>query len=205
MALAFVLAVLSLHDVPVSSLRREALALVGKAGVGFASLALTRDRALAAPPIAVIEEQLGYLPFVDGSGRTMYAPSRVFDNSTPQAIELAKHLKRVGATFYGAFWCPHCRNQRKLFGKEALQLVHYVECDPRGLGHKLGVCTREGIDGYPTWVIGDKRISGERPLADLAALSDFRGVFDPRAEPSAAARSPPGSEPCLPGARLAGR
>ncbi|MFM7713642.1 MAG: hypothetical protein ACKO7A_13315, partial [Microcystis sp.] len=34
-------------------------------------------------------------------------------------IALAKHLKAIGAKEYGAFWCPHCYDQKQLFGKEA--------------------------------------------------------------------------------------
>ena len=30
--------------------------------------------------------------------------------------EFAQCLKDKGATFYGAFWCPHCQAQKKLFG-----------------------------------------------------------------------------------------
>lgn len=187
-----VLAVLGLRGGPLS--RRELLA---QAGAGLASLVVARDAARAAPPIAVIEEQLGYLPLVDDRGKTVYVPSRVFDSSTPQAIELAKHLKREGAIFYGAYWCPHCRNQRRLFGKQALQLVNYVECDARGLGSNVKACQRADIDGYPTWVIGKRRISGERPLAELATLSGFPGRFDPNIEPSAALTQAGG--PCAPG------
>lgn len=196
MAAMFLTAALALQVGPLGSSRRQALALAGRTGAGLTSLLLAREAARAAPPIAVIEEQLGYLPFVDGGGRTVYVPSRVFDSSTPQAVELAKHLKRVGATFYGAYWCPHCRNQRRLFGKEALQLVNYVECDPRGAGANAKVCQRAAVDGYPTWMIGDKRISGEHPLSELAAFSGFAGRFDPAVEPAAAAQ--PGG-PCAPG------
>ncbi|KAJ1627926.1 hypothetical protein T492DRAFT_841987 [Pavlovales sp. CCMP2436] len=173
---------------PAGPSRRELLAVAGShVTAGLAAFALARETAGAAPPISVIEEQLGYLPVIDGRGKTVYTPSRVFDSSTPQALELAKHLKREGATFYGAFWCPHCRNQRRYFGKEALGFVNYVECDARGIGSKANVCARAAVDGYPTWMIGKKRISGERSLADLAQFSNFPGVFDPSIEPGAGA------------------
>lgn len=173
--------------------RRDALALVGRATGGYAALALGTEAAHAAPPIAVIEEQLGYLPVIDGAGRRVFAPARVFEPSTAQALELAKHLKRVGATFYGAYWCPHCKNQRRMFGQEGLKMVKYVECDPRGLGYKSGVCERAAVDGYPMWVVGKRRISGERPLADLAIFSEFPGAFDQALEPAPAM---PGGVPC---------
>jgi thiol-disulfide isomerase/thioredoxin len=31
--------------------------------------------------------------------------------------EFAECLKSKGAVFYGAFWCPHCQDQKKLFGR----------------------------------------------------------------------------------------
>ncbi|HEY4504811.1 MAG TPA: hypothetical protein VJI73_03495, partial [Candidatus Paceibacterota bacterium] len=45
----------------------------------------------------------------------------VFDRqatSGPGELDaFANCLKDRGAIFYGAFWCPHCANQKKLFGK----------------------------------------------------------------------------------------
>jgi thiol-disulfide isomerase/thioredoxin len=38
---------------------------------------------------------------------------------------LASCLKEKGAVFYGAFWCPHCQNQKAMFGKSA-KLLPYV-------------------------------------------------------------------------------
>lgn len=34
---------------------------------------------------------------------------------------------------YGAFWCPHCEDQREAFGREAMADFPYVECFPDGL------------------------------------------------------------------------
>ena len=77
-------------------------------------------------------------------------------------------LKDNGATFYGAFWCPHCQAQKALFGRSA-RLLPYVECStPDGQG-QLEVCNNAGVEGYPTWVFGDKtRESGELSLEHLS-------------------------------------
>ena len=32
----------------------------------------------------------------------------------------AQCLKTQGVLFYGAFWCPHCQNQKALFGFSVL-------------------------------------------------------------------------------------
>src|SRR3989344_8083454 len=41
--------------------------------------------------------------------------------------EFARCLKDRGAIFYGAFWCPHCQNQKTMFGRSS-RLLPYVEC-----------------------------------------------------------------------------
>lgn len=77
-------------------------------------------------------------------------------------------LKDSGAVFYGAYWCSHCQNQKKLFGASE-KLLPYVECStPDGKG-QLQVCKDKKIEGYPTWEFKDEsRMSGEISLEVLA-------------------------------------
>jgi thiol-disulfide isomerase/thioredoxin len=77
-------------------------------------------------------------------------------------------LKEKGAVFYGAFWCPHCQNQKKVFGKSA-KFLPYVECStPDGRG-QIALCQQKKIDGYPTWEFADgSREIGEVSLQKLA-------------------------------------
>ena len=49
-------------------------------------------------------------------------------DSSPQALELTKYLKSIGAKFYGAWTCPACFKQMNLFGRQAGADVTYVEC-----------------------------------------------------------------------------
>ena len=82
---------------------------------------------------------------------------------------LAQCIKDSGATFYGAFWCPHCQAQKAEFGKSA-KLLPYVECStPDGQG-QLQVCKDAGVTSYPTWKFANSTttLTGEIPLADLA-------------------------------------
>ncbi len=66
----------------------------------------------------------------------------------------AQCIKDSGATFYGAFWCPHCQAQKKAFGSSA-HLLPYVECStPDGNG-QTQVCIDKGIKSYPTWFTKD--------------------------------------------------
>lgn len=84
---------------------------------------------------------------------------------------LAQCLKDNKVTFYGAFWCPHCQNQKALFGKSA-RLLPYVECstvDGRG---QTDVCKEKNIQSYPTWVFPDgSQETGEVALGKLAEKS----------------------------------
>src|SRR5205814_3696121 len=51
----------------------------------------------------------------------------------PIARALADHLSATGAKMYGAFWCPHCQQQKELFGRSVTRLP-YIECSPNGQG-----------------------------------------------------------------------
>ncbi len=85
--------------------------------------------------------------------------------------EFAQCLTDSGAKMYGAYWCPHCANQKKLFGS-SFSFVDYIECDPRGDNANPAACEAAGIQGYPTWIFGDGTVrSGELPLRTLASIS----------------------------------
>ncbi len=67
---------------------------------------------------------------------------------------LASCLGEKGVTFYGAFWCPHCQEQKQLFGKSA-KLLPYVECSTPDGKAQTAICISKKIDGYPTWEFAD--------------------------------------------------
>ncbi len=93
-------------------------------------------------------------------------------------IELARHLSNIGAKEYGAFWCPHCHEQKELFGKEAAALINYVECDPRGKNGKPELCKKAEIKGFPTWKMNGQTYEGVQPLEKLANLTGYKGRRD---------------------------
>jgi len=101
-----------------------------------------------------------------------YAASAPVSAEQTYAAGLAKHLAATGARFYGAYWCPHCTDQKTMFG-HAASLLPYVECDPRSPAGQPGVCVAAGIRAYPTWDINGKRYEGVLSLADLARLSGY--------------------------------
>lgn len=91
--------------------------------------------------------------------------------STPGQFDtLAQCLTDKGVTFYGAFWCPHCQEQKASFGKSA-KLLPYFECStPDGSG-QLPACREKGIEGYPTWVFADGSKKSE--VLTPAALAEI--------------------------------
>mmetsp|Transcript_39230 Transcript_39230/g.82501 ORF Transcript_39230/g.82501 Transcript_39230/m.82501 type:complete len:265 (+) Transcript_39230:2483-3277(+) len=135
----------------------------------------SQQPANAAPPFAIMEEELGYFPVTDErTGQTLMVPSRPKRHSTDQAIELAQYLSSQKTIMYGAFWCPHCSRQKELFGKEAWALITYVECSPKGYRGQYAACLAKGVDGYPTWKFGNgKEQGGEMELVDIAKMSGF--------------------------------
>lgn len=75
----------------------------------------------------------------------------------------AKCIASKDTVVYGAYWCPHCQNQKKMFGS-AFQYVPYVECT-----QETAKCAAKGIDGYPTWIFQDgSRIAGEMSFQELS-------------------------------------
>lgn len=95
--------------------------------------------------------------------------------SGPAEIALAEHLTAIGAKEYGAYWCPHCFQQKQLFGKEAFAKVPYVECAPDGLNSQTKACQEADVKAFPTWIIKGKTYSGVQSLEKLAELSGYTG------------------------------
>lgn len=79
----------------------------------------------------------------------------------------AQCLADAGATFYGAYWCPHCQAQKALF--ENSSKLPYVECSTPGGQGQTQICIEKKIEGYPTWEFADgSRLGGEQTLEALA-------------------------------------
>ena len=94
------------------------------------------------------------------------------EGATPYQLALARHLAQSKAVFYGAFWCPHCQEQKHKFGGAAAVLP-YVECDPKGTNAQTERCERAGVRVFPTWEIGGSRREGVQSLEALAEASGY--------------------------------
>lgn len=91
----------------------------------------------------------------------------------PALRELAVHLSESGAKMYGASWCPHCQEQKAMFGAAARRLP-YIECSTGGQGSpQTQECRDANIRNYPTWVInGTRRVEVMTPQ-QLAEVTKF--------------------------------
>lgn len=97
------------------------------------------------------------------SGETGTTGPVVADATT---AALAQCLTDSGAKFYGAYWCPHCNDQKAMFA-DAVKDIPYVECE-----ENAAECQAAGITGYPTWIFADGTVAqGAQPLERLASLS----------------------------------
>lgn len=82
--------------------------------------------------------------------------------------QFAQCIADSGATFYGAFWCPHCQAQKKMFGSSA-KLLPYVECSTPDGNSQTQICIDKNVSSYPTWEFPDgSRLTGEVALEVLA-------------------------------------
>ena len=105
-------------------------------------------------------------------------PPSVIAISSPEKIKLAEHLTKEGAVMYNAYWCPHCHDQKEMFGKEAAEKLNLVECAQDGYNNKRELCEAKGITGFPTWEINGSLESGVKSLKELAELSNYKNTKD---------------------------
>jgi hypothetical protein len=90
----------------------------------------------------------------------------------------ARCLSDRGVKMYGAWWCPHCVEQKEKF-RASFEYAPYVECGVKGdLKGRNPVCLDAGIKGFPTWQFPPTGERVERVLS-LEQLSDRTGCSLP--------------------------
>ena len=62
----------------------------------------------------------------------------------------AQCLAGKQAKMYGAYWCPHCAEQKEMLGA-SFQYVPYVECGIQGSREESEACIQVGVKHFPTW------------------------------------------------------
>lgn len=83
----------------------------------------------------------------------------------PKLDSFVQCLATKKLVMYGAYWCPHCQNQKKLLGDS--QYIPYVECTV-----EIKKCQDLGVNSYPTWIDANgQRYDGEQSLQKLSQIS----------------------------------
>jgi hypothetical protein len=88
----------------------------------------------------------------------------------------AKCLATKQARMYGLYWCPHCIEQKEMFG-EAFHYVPYVECAIKGSSEMVPACKIAGVKLFPSWQFGED--PPKEGVLSLEALSDKTGCSLP--------------------------
>jgi uncharacterized membrane protein len=139
---------------------------------------LVTTLAIYAPDNSVTAE--GYA-ITDKAGRAEYYVS---SQSGEAETALAKHLKTSGASLYTSYTCPHCCEQKQLFGQQATTELPNNECNPNGKNANEALCRKDFKEaeeqtkqqpGFPAWKINGKYYFGVQKLGELAKLSGYQG------------------------------
>jgi hypothetical protein len=82
----------------------------------------------------------------------------------------ARCLTQKGVKMFGAYWCPHCSDQKAMFDA-SFKYAPYIECGVQGNTSKMTeTCAEAGIKHFPTWQFPPtgERVEGAIPLDDLS-------------------------------------
>tara|TARA_A100001035_G_scaffold158003_1_gene124983 strand:+ start:186 stop:1121 length:936 start_codon:yes stop_codon:yes gene_type:complete len=112
---------------------------------------------------------------IDVTNLTENASPKITTSSSPQKIKFAQFLRENNVVMYSAYWCPHCHDQKQLFGKGAVEKLKIVECAKDGKDNQYELCQTKGISGFPSWEINGEILSGTRDLNDLATRTGYQG------------------------------
>jgi hypothetical protein len=80
----------------------------------------------------------------------------------------AQCLATKQAKMYGLYWCPHCLEQKEMFGA-SFHYVPYVECAIKGSSEMAPECKVAGLKLFPSWQFGTgPPKEGVLPLEELS-------------------------------------
>lgn len=83
--------------------------------------------------------------------------------------DFAKCLSSKQVKMYGAYWCPHCAEQKEEFGK-SFRYVNYVECAIKDSRELTPACKAANVQHFPSWqfAMGQPLVEGKFPLQELS-------------------------------------
>jgi hypothetical protein len=90
--------------------------------------------------------------------------------------KFAQCLATKQAKMYGLYWCPHCIEQKEMFG-ESFHYVNYEECAVKGSTEMAPQCKIAGVKLFPSWQFADE--PPKEGVLSLEALSDKTGCSLP--------------------------
>lgn len=86
--------------------------------------------------------------------------------------DFAKCLNEKGLKLYGASWCPHCQEQKQMFGSSQ-KYLNYVECSTPDGKSQSEICANNNVTSYPTWELSNgTRLVGEQTFEELSLVSE---------------------------------
>lgn len=88
----------------------------------------------------------------------------------------AQCLASKHARMYGLYWCPHCIEQKEMFGA-SFHNVPYVECAIKGSSEMAPECRAAGLKLFPSWQFGAE--APKEGVLSLEALSEKTGCSLP--------------------------
>lgn len=89
----------------------------------------------------------------------------------------AKCVASKHARMYGLYWCPHCADQKEMFGA-SFRYIPYTECAVKGSPHQLvPECIAAGVKLFPSWQFGNN--PPKEGVLPLNELSDKTGCSLP--------------------------
>jgi hypothetical protein len=81
----------------------------------------------------------------------------------------AKCIASKQARMYGLYWCPHCADQKEMFGA-SFRYIPYQECAIQGSPHQLTeACKAAGVKLFPSWQFGNNP-----PKEGVLSLEELR-------------------------------
>ena len=99
---------------------------------------------------------------------TIFCAAQPACSADKKLDSFAKCLTQKKATMYGVSWCPHCADQKELFGP-SFQFVTYVDCAVPGTHTETDQCKALNIKHTPTWIFSDgSRLEGTIQLDKLS-------------------------------------
>ena len=187
--LCVLVAAIALRPPAPASVAQFTRTAVLRSAAATAAGALAAASQAAPPPEMLLREAAAQA--AANEPKVLYTPPSVKGVSTPDELALAQYLKKKGAKFYGAYWCPFCTRQRAMFGAAGVRALPYVECASDGYGAQR--CPPQ-VTGFPTWEIDGQFYSGLKTLTQLQSLAGFDAavVFPAPPPPPPPPAMPPG-------------